>query len=175
MREWITPRLKIAVVAACILALGGFYLTGNYLYSPCQDTLAFSAPVVDMNVSYESSTGAIDVTYHSGDELTAELTEGLSLVILDSETDAKSTYSLANSSADFPITPGRTFHLTNATVNNQPLTLGDEIVVVLHTHETPLPGYCRNSRTDNTLRFGTGRITVEQGDVAQNVSTTTAQ
>jgi len=175
MRDWATPRLKIVVVAACILVLGGLYLTGNYPASPCQDTLAFSAPVADMNVSYDSSTGAIDVTYHSGDELTAELTENLSLVIHDFETRATSTYSLANSSADFPITPGRTFRLTNATVNNQSLTPGDEIIVVLHTHETPLPGYCRNSRTDNTLRLGIGRMTIEQGDVTQNVSTTTTQ
>ena len=164
MKTVVTSR-RLAFVACCLLTLSGVYLIGGYWMSPCQDRLSFSGYDVEMNVTYDGQTGSLTVTHHSGITVPAHRTESLSVVVLqyDESTGGHTEtarYRLANSTEEFPIAPGRRFHLSNVTIDNQPLTSGDRLLAVLRTTERPLPRYCRHNRSDAVGEYAVGRTIV---------------
>lgn len=140
IRSRLKGRYAIFIFFA-VLVIFGFYMTGNYPGSPCQDTLAFTEPDSEMSISYKSDRIVVN---HTGETpLTAERTKAVYLLI-DHDQNQSRLY-LVNSTEDLPITAGTTFELRETSF---PHRIEDIERVRLYwlTYEKPLPTFCRNSR-----------------------------
>lgn len=89
---WVLAVLAFAALAALVLGPAAEYRTAT--------------PSVDIEGSYDASTGTVTVTHASGDELTARSTNRLALVATDADRNATTRLTWATESRGLPVAGG---------------------------------------------------------------------
>lgn len=149
---WVLAALAFAALAALVVGPAAEYRTAT--------------PSVDIEGSYDASTGTITVTHAGGDELTSRSTTRLALVATDADRNATTRLTWADESGGLPLAQGDSVTVDDPRVDSDDdgnfldgdrsvgfvFDAGDTIEVVWTGRLVGTPG-------EQTTTFGT--VTVE--------------
>ena len=108
------------------------------------DAVGYS-PSTGFDVAYSGANASLTVTHAGGDVLPAKRVESLDITVTR-EDERVARYTWAGSGGSYPVHPGDSLTVQNATVNGNPLADGDTIRVVwTGTWPDDTPDYCPNS------------------------------
>lgn len=159
--EWVRSRRTLVVGVSLVLGyvvLGYTILPHLLIPVGCEggygDLAVVYTPNAEFNISYDSAAAAVTVNHTGGDTLPAARTDTLELQI--ESTNHTRTYSWTAAGGSFPVRPGDSVTITDASVNGRQLMTGDDLRVYWAGEwPDPQPNYCPNDHpTDSARYFG---------------------
>lgn len=103
-------------VAAWLLAVAAMAALAGLVVGPGADYRT-ATPSVDVEGSYNTTTGAVTLTHAGGDELTSRSTTRLAVHVTDADTDATTRLTWANESS-LPVSEGASFTVDDPRVDS---------------------------------------------------------
>lgn len=151
---WGTVRYRRAlqILAALVAALLVTYGVGYTIFPPLlvpigcaglSEEVVEVAPNGEFNLTYSAEAGALTVTYSEGPTLPAHRVTRIEIRTSMQGGQAEREYSWAEADGEYPVRPGDSITIENASVAGRPLEPGDVVRVIWHGRwEDPAPDYC---------------------------------